>query len=130
MRRAHAFFFCVALLAGGVRAATVKWTGTAGDGLWGTGANWSNSTGPLATDDVVFPGSLVGAISVDLGAATNRTCNSIAFGDASGTAYAHLPAVQYGPSQWKLPWASSLTLIRALNPANVPLPAVKAHIPA
>jgi fibronectin-binding autotransporter adhesin len=36
-------------------AATVTWTGTAGNGLWSDPANWDTSTIPAAADDVIIP---------------------------------------------------------------------------
>ena len=34
---------------------SVTWTGTAGDGLFGTAGNWSTGVAPISTDDVIFP---------------------------------------------------------------------------
>ena len=47
-------------------AATVTWTGSAGNGLWSDPANWSTGALPVAADDVVIPvGSTTGIIYVD-----------------------------------------------------------------
>lgn len=47
-------------------AATVTWTGSAGNNLWSDPANWSTGTLPAASDDVVIPvGSTTGIIYVD-----------------------------------------------------------------
>lgn len=47
-------------------AATVTWTGSAGNNLWSDPANWSTGALPGASDDVVIPvGSTTGIIYVD-----------------------------------------------------------------
>src|SRR3954453_6677534 len=40
-------------------AATRTWVGLGSDGLWTTAANWSGSTLPAGTDDVIFASSAV-----------------------------------------------------------------------
>ncbi len=47
-------------------AATVTWTGSAGNSLWSDPANWSTGALPAASDDVIIPvGSTTGIIYVD-----------------------------------------------------------------
>ena len=56
----------VTLLSTVASAATVTWTGSAGNGLWSDPANWSTGALPAAADDVVIPvGSTTGIIYVD-----------------------------------------------------------------
>ena len=62
---------CVCLLAAAVLgvgaslAATVTWTGTAGDGLWTTDANWDGDVRPGAGDDALFTASATLAVPTD-----------------------------------------------------------------
>lgn len=46
-------------------AATRVWVGLGSDGLWTTAANWSGSTHPAGTDDVVFASSAVQRATVN-----------------------------------------------------------------
>src|SRR5436190_2204813 len=46
-------------------AATRVWVGLGSDPLWTTAANWSASTHPAATDDVVFASSAVQKATVN-----------------------------------------------------------------
>ncbi|MCC6359294.1 MAG: immunoglobulin domain-containing protein [Phycisphaerales bacterium] len=61
-------------------AATITWTGGAGDGQWGSAANWDLARVPQAGDDVVI--AQAGAFTVTC--TTAVTVNSIALGGASG----------------------------------------------
>lgn len=42
------------ILCHSARAASVTWTGAAGDNLWSTPANWSTGQTPGVNDDVVL----------------------------------------------------------------------------
>lgn len=62
--------FCMAVIAvgcGSAWAATLTWTGEAGDGKWSTPGNWSPVQAPAKGDSVVFSGDLgaKGASTVD-----------------------------------------------------------------
>ena len=67
-----ALFVCTLLTATTAPAATISWTGPAG-GSWATGSNWSNSTGPAATDTASFsaagasslPGDVTSVLNID-----------------------------------------------------------------
>ncbi len=70
--------------------ATFQWTGTAGDGKWGTGGNWSGGMAPSASSsvpcDLVFP-SISGTLALTNNIGTGTTplkVNSISF---SGSGY-------------------------------------------
>ena len=70
-----------AMLAGAsVHAATVTWTGASGAD-WGTGTNWSPTSGPAVGDTALFNTSVA---SVAL--ASGTTINSITFDTAAGSA--------------------------------------------
>ena len=77
----------VLTLAPDTRAAIISWDGEAGDSLWGSAANWFDSTNtvndiaPGAADTVVF--GIAGPTTIDLGA--NQTVNAVSF-TASGFA--------------------------------------------
>lgn len=43
-----------------INAATIKWDGEAGDGLWITAGNWVGNTVPATGDDVVLDNTIVG----------------------------------------------------------------------
>lgn len=58
--------FMVGLFSLSMNAQTATWTGTA-TGDWGTGANWSTGTTPLATDSVSIPSGVVVTVSSDAG---------------------------------------------------------------
>src|SRR5437588_12629909 len=60
-----------------VTAATRTWVGLGGNGFWNTAANWSGSSLPAATNDLIFPSSSpqMGTVNNFLGAA-----HSITFG--------------------------------------------------
>jgi len=55
-----ASFVLVLSLAGGVQAADIHWTDTAGDHLWSTPANWDIETIPISGNDVA------GRVRIDL----------------------------------------------------------------
>ena len=56
-----------AALALSASAQPVRWDGDAGDGFWGTGANWDNDSVPGVTADVTIPGD-AGEVSIVLSA--------------------------------------------------------------
>lgn len=79
----------IMLLATAAEAATVTWTGAAGNGLWFDAGNWSGGSGvPGAGDDAVFVSPAAGTVS--LGGATASisslsltTANGLSFGDGT-----------------------------------------------
>jgi predicted outer membrane repeat protein len=77
LRRALALGLFTLLLAAGANAATITWTGAAGDGLWHTAANWDLARIPGAGDDVLIP-NLAGTASVTHGANITTSVNSLA----------------------------------------------------
>lgn len=52
------FFFATNLVCFGY-AATIKWDGGGGDGLWSTASNWVGDIAPIAGDDVVLDNSVI-----------------------------------------------------------------------
>lgn len=89
-------------LASSAEAATVTWTGGAGNGLWFDAGNWSGGSGvPGAGDDAVFVSPAAGTVS--LGGATASiaslsltTANGLGFG--SGTLIANTFTLNSGTS--------------------------------
>src|SRR3989442_14168763 len=86
------FTFCFSLILLGLSAAffgapsavgAVKtWTGTVGNGNWGTAGNWAPAGAPVNGDDLVFP---AGAPFLNnTNTFSGRTFNSISFNGASG----------------------------------------------
>ncbi len=84
----------LALSGGHAFAATVTWTGTAGDNKFSTGGNWQGGVAPTNGDTLVFPGdkgqSSVGIIDNDIdnlsvagitfsGDTSNANCNSVRY---------------------------------------------------
>ncbi|MFN8587520.1 MAG: hypothetical protein U0704_06920, partial [Candidatus Eisenbacteria bacterium] len=65
-----------AVASGEATAATITWTGTAGDGLWHTAGNWDLARLPAPGDDVVIP-NLPGTASVTHGANVEDVVNSL-----------------------------------------------------
>ena len=53
------FFFFLVVGSCNAFAQIKTWTGAAGDGLWNSSANWSNSLIPTAGDDVIIDGSVI-----------------------------------------------------------------------
>lgn len=79
----------VGMLSSPVEAATVTWTGAAGNGLWFDAGNWSGGSGvPVAGDDVVFMNPATSAVSLgggtaSIGSVTLTTANGISFSNGS-----------------------------------------------
>jgi len=64
------------------QAATVTWTGNAGNGLWFDAGNWSGGSGvPGAADDAVFGATATGTVSLGGGTAL---VGSVSFNNATG----------------------------------------------
>jgi autotransporter-associated beta strand protein len=66
-------------------AATLTWTGATG-GTWSDTNNWSTTTAPISTDDLVIlgPANLAGSLSIDF--ASSASVNSLTFTDSSPVA--------------------------------------------
>jgi hypothetical protein len=72
MRRILLSFFLVSNLSCFTYAATLKWDGGGGDGLWFTAANWIGDIVPVAGDNVILDNSIVaGSYIVNLPAGAN-----------------------------------------------------------
>src|SRR5437588_4359123 len=65
--------------------AAVTWTGMAGTD-WGNGKNWSNGTGPAATDTALFTDTGSSILPNDVTSVVNadRTIGGLAFSDGAG----------------------------------------------
>ncbi len=76
--KTHSATFSLLFPALAAFAADVTWDNEAGDGQWGTAANWSNDAVPTAADNVTIPVAALPADAViHLGA--DREVNSVAF---------------------------------------------------
>ena len=66
-------------------AATLTWTGATG-GTWSDTNNWSTTTAPISTDDLVIlgPANLAGSLGIDF--AASASVNSLTFTDPSPVA--------------------------------------------
>src|SRR5207249_976437 len=77
MKKATLCFAILGLFSVSSMAATVTWTGSGGDGLWGTAANWSGNALPAAADNIVI-GDGFGVIN--LGGVNRSVSNTITLG--------------------------------------------------
>ena len=73
--------------------ATVKWTGTAGDGKWLTAGNWDSGSVPASTDEIIIP---AGSGTIEYVASSDFTIAS----GGSVTIGENVTWVQSGGNSW------------------------------
>jgi len=84
--RALAPLLAVVALVQSINAATNTWSGTAGDLIWNTTANWSPSGPPGANDDTRFfnPGATNSLVQPNLVVTNNTSVRSLWIGQSNG----------------------------------------------